>query len=104
MESSGRPQALPVTLPERVRVVNVGLPMFAESVLAQGAEAIDVAWRIPAGGRPESVDARGRELGRRAGAIDEANAEGGRRNDPAAPLRRAGGAARDEVPQKGDPS
>ena len=50
----------PAPLPAEVRVVNVGLPLFADAVRAQGAAAVEVDWRIPAGGRPGA--------GRRAGA------------------------------------
>ena len=102
MESSGPPTPPPVTLPERVRIVNVGLPMFAESVIAQGAEAVDVDWRIPAGGRVEAVDALGRLLGPAAGRLDEANAEVVRRLDEATPFLRSIGSALDEVPGMGD--
>lgn len=45
----------PAPLPDDVKVVNVGLPLFGESVRSQGAEALDVDWRIPAGGRPDLV-------------------------------------------------
>ncbi len=38
-----------------VRVVNVGLDMFAEAIRAQGAAVAEVAWRPPAGGDLELV-------------------------------------------------
>ena len=53
------------TLPEDVAVVNVGLPMFADAVAAQGRAVASVDWRIPAGGEPELVAALARLYGRR---------------------------------------
>jgi hypothetical protein len=35
---------------EPLRVVNVGLEWFCRSLLPQGAKAVHVAWRPPAGG------------------------------------------------------
>ena len=35
-----------------IRVVNVGLEMFAEILEAEGVEVIHVDWRPPAGGDP----------------------------------------------------
>lgn len=37
-------------LQEPPRVVNVGLEVFYRSIQAQGAKAVHVAWRPPAGG------------------------------------------------------
>jgi len=72
-------------LPEQVSVVNVGLPMFADALRAQGVMVQQVDWRIPAGGDLEAVAALRRLYGRRAAAIDEANAEVARRLDEGAP-------------------
>jgi hypothetical protein len=74
-----------IELPSEVRVVNVGLPLFADAVRDQGAEVTQVEWRIPAGGDLEAVAALARLYGRHAGAIDEANAEVVRRLDEGAP-------------------
>jgi len=98
MESSGTPPPPPVTLPDEVGVVNVGLSMFADSVIDQGADAVDVDWKIPAGGRSESVDALARLYGPAARSIGEANAEVVRRLDQATPFLRSVGTARDDVP------
>ena len=98
MESSGTPPPPPVNLPDEVRVVNVGLSMFADTVIDQGAEAVDVDWKIPAGGRPESVGALTRLYGPAARSIDEANAEVVRRLDTATPFLRSIGTALDDVP------
>jgi len=73
-------------LPQAVSVVNVGLPLFADAVSAQGAQVVSVDWRVPAGGQPEAVAALGRLFGRYAGRIDAANAEVVRRMDTAVPL------------------
>jgi hypothetical protein len=75
-----------VALPEQARVVNVGLPLFAESVHAQGAEVIDVNWRIPAGGHQELITALKFLYGRAARRIDRANAEVSRRMNEGAPM------------------
>jgi FdrA protein len=45
-----RPPGPPVTLPDEVIAINVGLESFYESLLAQGARAVQVEWRPPAGG------------------------------------------------------
>ena len=76
----------PPPLPRAVSVVNVGLPLFADAVAAQGAEVVSVDWRVPAGGQPDAVAALGRLCGRHAERIDEANAEVVRRLDTGVPL------------------
>jgi hypothetical protein len=88
-------------LPERIRVVNVGLPMFADAVREQGAEVADVDWQIPAGGREDLVAALIRLRGARTARIDAANAEVVRRLDEGAPLLRRVGTAVDEIPAMG---
>src|SRR3954465_14709564 len=40
---------------QRVAAVNVGLDAFGEAVRDQGAEAVDVDWRPPAGGDADTV-------------------------------------------------
>lgn len=102
MESSGTPTPPPVTLPEEVRVVNVGLSRFAGAVLAQGAEVVDVDWQIPAGGRTESVEALARLYGPASERIDGANAEVVSRLDQGTPVLRSIGTARDELPDMGE--
>ena len=51
MAASGGAGPSPAPLPAEVRVVNVGLALFGDAVRAQGAAAVEVDWRIPAGGR-----------------------------------------------------
>ena len=91
----------PVELPDEVRAVNVGLRVFADAVREQGGQAVDVDWRIPAGGEPELVRALTRLLGPRAEGIDLANEEVVRRLDESAPVLVGVGSARDEVPGMG---
>src|SRR5262245_45957152 len=79
--SSAVPGPLSTSLPERVRAVNVGLSLFGEAVRAQGAEALDVDWRIPAGGRDSLVGALTRLYGRHAERVGRANREAVRRVD-----------------------
>src|SRR6266566_44775 len=82
-ESSSSAPAGPLSapLPEHVRVVNVGLSLFGDAVRAQGAEAVDVDWRIPAGGQEGLVGALTRLYGRHAEQVDRANREAVRRLD-----------------------
>jgi hypothetical protein len=74
-----------VVLPDEVEVVNVGLPMFADAVRAQGRPVQHVDWRIPAGGDPAAVAALTRVHGDAAEGIDAANAEIVRRLDEGVP-------------------
>jgi hypothetical protein len=72
-------------LPETARVVNIGLPSFADAVARQGFEVVDVDWRIPAGGDPDVVAALARLNGPVGAVVDAANAEVLRRLDTGAP-------------------
>ena len=87
-----------VTLPDEVRVVNVGLSLLGDAIRQQGAAAVDVDWRIPAGGREDLVAALARLYGPLAGRIDAANAEAVRRLDEGSPAVIGIGSALDEVP------
>lgn len=70
-----------LVLPERVDVINIGLPMFADAVAAQGRPVQQVDWRIPAGGDASLVAALTRLYGTAVDAVDTANAEVLRRLD-----------------------
>jgi hypothetical protein len=76
----------PARLPADVKVVNVGLPLFGDAVRSQGAEAVDVDWRIPAGGRPELVAALTRLAGPRHEQVRTANEEVIRRLGSGTPM------------------
>lgn len=76
----------PVDLPESVTVVNVGLGLLADAVRRQGRTAVQVDWRIPAGGDPEVVAMLRRLCGPRTAAVDAANAEVVRRLDEGVPM------------------
>lgn len=78
--------AAPVALPDAVEVVNVGLPMFADAVRAQGRPVEHVDWRPPAGGDPEAIRALTRLRGEGAADVDAANAEVLRRLDTGVPF------------------
>src|SRR5215470_4414542 len=80
------PGSTALSLPRRVGVVNVGLPLFADAVREQGAPVISVDWRVPAGGEPAAVAALGRLYGIHAERIEAANAEVLRRLDQGIPL------------------
>ncbi|MGI9001563.1 MAG: DUF1116 domain-containing protein [Pseudonocardia sp.] len=74
-----------LVLPDDVTVVNVGLPMFAEAVRAQGAPVQQVDWRIPAGGDRAMVATLEHLHGDAAAGIDAANAEVVRRLNDGVP-------------------
>ncbi len=74
------------SLPERVSVVNVGLPLFADAVAEQGVPVISVDWRVPAGGDPAMVGALSRLYGNHAERVEVANAEAVSRLDAGVPL------------------
>jgi len=70
-----RPEPRPAArLPGEVRVINIGLPVFADAMRDQGAQVVDVDWRVPGGGDPRLVAALTRLLGPKAARIDAANA------------------------------
>ncbi len=48
-----------------LRIVNVGLEWFYRSLLSQGAKAVHVAWRPPAGGDAKIADLLDRLSGRK---------------------------------------
>lgn len=99
MSANARP---PTPLPEQVRVVNLGLELFGDAVRAQGAEAVDVDWRIPAGGDPRLVAALTRLHGEHAAGIADANAEVVRRLDTGDPVVTGVQAAGEAVPGMGE--
>src|SRR5215469_9211214 len=76
----------PLSLPARVGVVNVGLPLFGDAIREQGAPVVSVDWRVPAGGQPAAVAALGRLYGIHAERIQAANAEVLRRLDGGVPI------------------
>jgi len=80
------PARTPVSLPSRVGVVNVGLPLFGDAIREQGAPVLSVDWRVPAGGQPAAVAALGRLDGIHAERIETANAEVLRRLDRGIPV------------------
>jgi hypothetical protein len=84
-----------------VGVVNVGLSRFGDAVRAQGAEAVDVDWRIPARGQDDLVGALTRLYGRHAERIDQANREAVRRLDQGVAVLVEVGPAADLVPGMG---
>ncbi|MBN9099934.1 MULTISPECIES: DUF1116 domain-containing protein [unclassified Pseudonocardia] len=88
----------PLVLPDSVRVVNVGLPMFATAVRDQGGSVEQVDWRVPADGDRDAVRALRVVLGDAAAGIDEANAEVVRRLDQGIPQLTGIATARDAVP------
>jgi hypothetical protein len=58
---------------EAVAAVNVGLGTFGAAIREQGAPALDLDWRPPAGGDPEAVAMLTRLWGRHGERVDAAN-------------------------------
>ncbi len=75
-----------IDLPSRVEVVNIGLDRFETAVRDQGAPAVGVDWRIPAGGDADAVAALARLLGPASDRVDAANAEVISRLDRGVPM------------------
>jgi hypothetical protein len=88
----------PRALPDEIAVVNVGLPMFADAVRAQGGTVTHVDWRPPAGGDPAAVRALTRLHGERGDDVEAANAEVLRRLDTGVPFLTAVRRADEVVP------
>ena len=76
----------------RIEAVNVGLPLFADALRAQGATVADVDWRPPAAGAPELLTALERLWGAHGELVGIANREVVDRIERASP--RAIGVAR----------
>lgn len=91
-------RALSRPLPEAVRAVNVGLALFGDAVRAQHAEAVDVRWQIPAGGKDELVASLTRLYGIGAERVEQANREVLRRLDEGNPRLVRVGTALAEIP------
>jgi hypothetical protein len=85
-------------LPAEVAVVNVGLPLFADAVRAQGRPVDQVEWRIPANGDPHLLAALTTLLGEEAARVDAANAEVFRRLDTGVPFWTTVATAAEVVP------
>jgi hypothetical protein len=71
---------------EQVVAVNVGLETFAEAVRAQGAQAVDVEWRPPAGGDADAVAVLEALWGRHGDRVERANAAVLERLEAARPM------------------
>lgn len=91
-----------VELPQEVRVINIGLPLFEDALHDQGAAVVGVDWRIPAGGDPDAVAALGRLLGPKSVQIDKANDEVVRRLNEGVPMLDGVETAADVVPSMSD--
>lgn len=87
-----------VVLPDEVGVVNVGLPLFADAVRDQGRPALQVDWRVPAGGDPVALAALRRLSGTLHEQVTAANAEVFRRLDTGVPVLAALRPAAEVVP------
>ncbi len=98
LQSGAEPDRPPVELPGVVRVINIGLRMLGDAVRSQGYTAVDVDWRIPAGGDKALISALQRLRGPLAERIDDANSEVFRRLDRGTPLLTGLAAAREVVP------
>jgi Protein of unknown function (DUF1116) len=91
-----------VVLPNEIEVVNIGLPLFAESVAEQGRPVVQVDWRIPADGDLATVDALARLHGVHHDTVSAANTEVFRRLDTGVATLTAVDTVRDVVPDVDD--
>lgn len=76
----------PIPLPVSAQVINVGLALLGEATRDQGADVVDVEWRIPAGGEPALVQALTFLYDTAAAPLEEANREVVRRLDEGKPV------------------
>jgi hypothetical protein len=83
---------------QRVAAVNVGLASFGQAVRDQGAEAVDVDWRPPAGGDAEAVALLEALWGRHGERVEAANAAALERLERARPKAVTVARAGDVVP------
>jgi hypothetical protein len=83
---------------ERVAVVNVGLEGFGQAIRDQGAEAVDVDWRPPAGGDADTVALLEALWGRHGEQVEQANAAAVERLEGARPRAVTVARAGDVVP------
>jgi len=82
----------------RLAAVNVGLPTFADAIEAQGAPVIDVEWRPPARGEPDTVRALERLWGVHGDLVARANDEAIERLEAAQPRAVTVAPAREMLP------
>jgi hypothetical protein len=85
MTSDANSDAAAIELPTELRVVNIGLPVFGAAASRQGAQVVQVDWRIPAGGDPDMIGVLTRLYGRHGARVDAANATVIERLDQIAP-------------------
>jgi Protein of unknown function (DUF1116) len=97
MEASVRSEVL-----RHVSAINVGLSSFADAVTAQGASAVDLDWRPPAGGDADTVEALERLWGVHAARIAKANEEAVSAIESVTPLAIAVARAGDVLPVLGE--
>ena len=108
MESSpDRDDAPPaVSLLDEVRVVNVGLSLLGDAIRQQGGAAVDVDWRIPAGGREDLARVAGADLDPEAGESQAlvlgVHGDGEVREDDFSFLRRVRHGQREARGERGD--
>jgi Protein of unknown function (DUF1116) len=87
---------------QRVAVVNVGLDAFGQAVRDQGAEAVDVDWRPPAGGDAGAVALLAALWGRHGERVEAANAAAVERIEAARPRAVTVAPAGDAIDGLGD--
>lgn len=78
-----------VQLPKRADVINVGLPLFEDSLKAQSVAVVGTEWRIPGRGKESVVAALARLWGPKSKLIETANAEVLSRLNRGRPMLRA---------------
>ena len=56
MTASGNLEARPDMLEEPVQVINIGLKRFADDLISQGVQVVQVDWVPPARGNPRLIN------------------------------------------------
>jgi hypothetical protein len=87
---------------QRVSAVNVGLEAFAQAVRDQGADAVDVDWRPPAGGDADAIALLEALWGRHGERVEAANAAAVERLEAVRPRAVTVARAGDVIPALGD--
>ena len=87
---------------QRVAAVNIGLEGFAQALRDQGAEAVDVDWRPPAGGDAGAVALLEALWGRHGERVEAANAAAVERIEGVRPRATTVARAGDVIPALGD--
>ena len=86
---------------KKLAVINVGVPLFYQDLLAQGVDVLKLEWKPPAGGNSQLVAALD-QLDEIRDKVDAGNAEAFQRINEARPYLEGLARARDVIPRMGE--